>query len=128
MKLRSELNKWLATMRVSWSNYMVYKFNFLFLIIGPVVVFFFIRYSLWNAIYHLEGITVLQGYTFEKMLAYQVWVMVVGFLGLGYNGMQLAQDIRLGRISAYLIYPFGFWQYHASRFMFFLVMIKLDTQ
>lgn len=115
----AELNKWLATIRISWTNYLAYKLNFLLLIIGPVVVFFFIRYNLWSAIYHLEGITTLQGYTFEVMLAYQVWVMVVGFLGMAYNGMSLAHDIRLGRISAYLIYPFSFWKYHTSSFIAF---------
>ncbi|PKL75832.1 MAG: hypothetical protein CVV27_13375 [Candidatus Melainabacteria bacterium HGW-Melainabacteria-1] len=74
---------------------------------------------MWAAIFGLEGVSTIQGYSFEAMLAYQAWVMVVGFLGLGYNGMNLAEDIRLGRISAYLIYPFGFWQFHASSFLAF---------
>jgi ABC-2 type transport system permease protein len=115
----AELQKWAATIRISWAKYLAYKLNFLLLVIGPVLVFFFIRYNLWSAIYNIEGITNLQGYNFKQMLAYQVWVMIVGFLGLGYNGMNLAEDIRLGRISAYLIYPFGFWQFHASNFLAF---------
>lgn len=114
-----ELQKWWATIRISWSQQTAYKLNFVLLVIGPVLVFFFIRYSLWSAIYNLEGITTLQGYDFPSMLAYQVWVMIVGFLALGYNSRDLAQDIRLGRISAYLIYPFGFWQFHLSSFLAF---------
>ena len=104
---------------MSLSNHLAYKLNFLLLVLGPVIVFFFIRYNLWYAIFHIEGITILQGYTFPKMLAYQVWVMIVGFLGLGFNSMNLAEDIRLGRISAYLIYPFGFWQFHFCSFVAF---------
>ncbi|MBT9544014.1 MAG: ABC-2 family transporter protein [Candidatus Sericytochromatia bacterium] len=117
--LIAEYQKWTATIKIAWSKQLAYKLNFILLVIGPVLVFFFIRYNLWSAIYKIEGITTLQGYNFEQMLAYQVWVMIVGFLGLGYNGMNLAEDIRLGRISAYLIYPFGFWQFHACGFLAF---------
>ena len=115
----TEISKWWATLRVSWSQYLAYKLNFLLLVIGPVLVFFFIRYNLWASIYRLEGIETIQGYTFAEMLAYQVWVMVIGFLGQGYNGRNLAEDIRLGRISAYLIYPFSFWRFHAGNFLAF---------
>lgn len=117
--MMAELGKWWATFRVSWTQYLAYKLNFLLLIIGPVVVFFFIRYNLWKSIYTLEGITTLQGYDFPTMLTYQVWVMIIGFLGQGYNGRNLAEDIRLGRISAYLIYPFSFWRFHAGNFLAF---------
>lgn len=120
--LASEWPKWGATIRIALARLLAYKLNFLLLVIGPVLVFFFIRYNLWAAIYHLQGITTLQGYTFEQMLAYQVWVMLVGFLGQGYNGNNLAEDIRLGRISAYLLYPFGFWQYHSSAFLAFQIV------
>ncbi|MGE3728464.1 MAG: ABC transporter permease [Candidatus Sericytochromatia bacterium] len=118
-RLATEGQKWLATIQIAWSKQLAYKLNFILLVVGPVLVFFFIRYNLWSAIYKIEGITTLQGYNFEQMLAYQVWVMIVGFLGLGFNGMNLAEDIRLGRISAYLIYPFGFWQFHACNFLAF---------
>jgi ABC-2 type transport system permease protein len=119
MSLLGEARKWGATIQISWARYLAYKLNFGLQVIGPVLVFFFIRYNLWAAIYGLDGVTTLQGYSFEQMLAYQVWVMIVGFLGLGFNGTNLAEDIRLGRISAYLIYPFGFWEFHASSFLAF---------
>ncbi len=122
--LATELSKWGATIRVSWTKYLAYKLNFILLVIGPVLVFFFIRYNLWASIYSLEGITSLQGYDFASMLAYQVWVMIIGFLGQGYNGRNLAEDIRLGRISSYLLYPFSFWRFHAGNFVAFQ-MIQL---
>lgn len=115
----SEFSKWWATFRVSWTQYMAYKLNFVLLVVGPVLVFFFIRYNLWKSIYTLEGIETLQGYDFATMLTYQVWVMIIGFLGQGYNGRNLAEDIRLGRISSYLIYPFSFWRFHAGNFLAF---------
>lgn len=119
MSVLAEARKWGATIQISWARYLAYKLNFGLQVIGPVLVFFFVRYNLWAAIYGLHGVTTLQGYNFKQMLAYQVWVMIVGFLGLGFNGTNLAEDIRLGRISAYLIYPFGFWEFHASSFLAF---------
>ena len=112
-----ELAKWLATIQICWAKYMAYKLNFALMVLAPVIIFFFIRYHLWSAIYGIQGVTHLQGYDFKAMLAYQVWVMIVGLLGMSFNNMNLAEDIRLGRISAYLIYPFGFWQYHSSSFI-----------
>lgn len=120
--LQAEILKWTATIRIAWSKQLAYKLNFLIQVLGPALVLFFIRYNLWAAIYSLEGISTLQGYNFRQMLAYQAWVMLVAFLGLGFNGMNLAEDIRLGRISAYLVYPFGFWQFHASSFLAFQVL------
>src|SRR5690606_15115581 len=104
--MQAELDKWLQTIRISWTKQMAYKINFVLLIIGPTVVFFFIKYNLWSSIYGMEGVENIQGYDLPKMLTYQVWVMIVAFIAQGYNSMNLAEDIRLGRISSYLIYPF----------------------
>lgn len=118
-RLSANLNKWLATFRISWSQQMAYKLNFFLLILGPVFVFFFIRYNLWSSIYHLQKLDSLQGYTLDKMIAYQVWVLIVALLALSYTGMNIAMEIRLGRISSYLIYPFGFWSFHTASFLSF---------
>lgn len=111
------LLKWLQTIRIGWSQYLAYKLNFILLVIGPTVVFFFVKYNLWTAIYAMDGVESIQGYSLQGMLEYQVWVMIVGFLAQSYNSMNLAEDIRLGRISSYLVYPFGFWSFHAAKFL-----------
>ena len=116
MNLAANFPKWTQTMQVAWSNQLVYKLNFLMLVLGPVVVFFFIKYNLWSSIFGMPGVTTIQGYDLASMLEYQVWVMVVGLLAQSYNNMKLSEDIRLGRISSYLIYPFGFWQFHTASF------------
>jgi ABC-2 type transport system permease protein len=116
MNFGTNAAKWTQTMQVAWSNQLVYKLNFLMLILGPVIVFFFIKYNLWSSIFGMPGVTTIQGYNLESMLEYQVWVMIVGLLAQSYNNMKLSEDIRLGRISSYLIYPFGFWQFHTASF------------
>jgi ABC-2 type transport system permease protein len=47
----AELKKWLATIRISWSRQLAYKLNFLLLVIGPTLVFFFVKYNLWRSIF-----------------------------------------------------------------------------
>lgn len=115
-------DKWLATIRMSWQKQLAYKLNFVLLIIGPTVVFCFVKFNLWDAVYSLQGIETIQGYRLQDMLHYQLWGMIVGFLGQGYHNMNLAEDIRLGRISTYLVYPFGFWPYHTASFLAFQVL------
>jgi ABC-2 type transport system permease protein len=56
------------------------------------------------------------------MLHYQSWAFVVSLLIYGFNSQNLAEDIRHGRISSYLVYPFGFWQHHAAKFFAFLAL------
>ena len=117
-----EWPKWWQTMKMQWSNMMAYKLNFIFMVLGPSLVYLFIKYNVWTAIYDLQGQSTIQGYTRSSMINYQLWVFVVGILAQGFNSMDLAIDIRLGRISSYLIYPFDFWQYHSSRFVAFQLM------
>ena len=118
----AEWQKWWATIRISWSRQLAYKVNFLLLVIGPTVVFFFVKYNLWRSIYAIEGLESIQGYDLQAMLRYQIWGMMVGFLAQGFQNMNLSEDIRLGRISAYLVYPFGFWPFHTAGFIAFQVL------
>jgi ABC-2 type transport system permease protein len=117
--MRTEFLKWWQTMRVAWSGILAYRLNFLLMVIGPALVFFFIKYNLWSAIYGLKPDSQIQGYSFQTMIIYQAYVMIVGLMGQGHTSMDLSEDIRLGRISSYLIYPFDFWQFHTAAFLAF---------
>ena len=112
-----EYRKWKETASISINNTLVYKTNFLLQTFGPVLIFFLIQYNLWSSLYELQGIEEIRGYSKDSMLAYQGWVLVVTLLTQTYNSRNLAEDIRLGRISSYLIYPFEFWQYHLAAFL-----------
>ncbi|MBF0288996.1 MAG: ABC-2 family transporter protein [SAR324 cluster bacterium] len=111
-----EFLKWFQTMKVSWSEIMVYRLNFLLMVIGPMLVLFFIKYNVWSSIYQGTPGQEINGYTFAEMISYHLWFMIVSMLSMAYSGEDLAEDIRLGRISSYLIYPFNFWQFNTARF------------
>lgn len=109
--------KWLRTMIVTGTDRLAYKFDFVLYVIGPAVVFFFIKYNLWNAIFAFEDGKMIRGYNLQTMLEYQGWVMVVSLLAQGHRSLHLSDDIRLGRVSSFLLYPFGFWQFHTASFL-----------
>ena len=114
-----EAPKWLQTMQIECTNRLVYKADMLLQIVGPALVFFLIKYQLWSSIFSLKGIDLIAGYSLEAMLEYQAWVLLVGFISQSYNSRNLADDIRLGRISSYLVYPFEFWKFHTASFLGF---------
>ena len=113
------IEKWRQTIEVRWSQLMTYRLNFILQVFGPALVFFFIKYNLWSSIFGDDPESIIQGYTFEAMIAYQIWVLIIQLLGQGNDSMNLAEDIRLGRISSYLIYPFDFWKFHTAGFLAF---------
>lgn len=113
------LNKWIQTIKISWSNLLAYRLNFFLLIIGPAFVFFFIKYNLWYSIFQGNTNTTIGGYTLDQMIHYQFFTLITALIAQSSNGMKLSTDIRLGRISVFLIYPFNFWQYHCAHFLAF---------
>ncbi|GAB4009879.1 MAG: ABC-2 family transporter protein [Bdellovibrio sp.] len=115
------LSKWLETIRISMSKVMAYRLNFLLQIIGPTLVFYFIKYNLWSSIFKDDPMKEIGGYTLATMLAYHTWGLLVELLASGYTAMNLSEDIRLGRISTYLIYPFNFWEFHTASFIGFQI-------
>ena len=115
----NELKKWSETIKISWSKYTAYRLNFFLQIIGPTIVFFIIKYNLWSTIYKSSESEVIANFTLDRMLTYHAWVLITGLLVTSYTSMNLAEDIRMGRISTYLIYPFNFWEFHTASFLGF---------
>ncbi|OGG93253.1 MAG: hypothetical protein A2527_13465 [Candidatus Lambdaproteobacteria bacterium RIFOXYD2_FULL_50_16] len=110
------LAKWGATMAVTWSNLLVYRVNFILQSIAPLFVFLLVKLSLWYRIYEGQP-GLIGGYSFGQMAAYHLWVMITGLLVFNGNSQRISEDIRLGRITSYLIYPFSLWEFHGAGFL-----------
>lgn len=113
------IQKWKQTLIISFAKHTAYRLDFFLQIVAPALVFFFINYSLWTSIFGFNGTETINNYTLKQMIHYQVWVMIVGLLAQGHTSFNLSQDIRLGRISSYLIYPFNLWEFHTASFISF---------
>lgn len=113
------LAKWWQTMLTAWSQYTTYRLNFFLLVLGPALIFFFIKYNLWSAIYGGNEDVILRGFNQSEMISYHALVLIVSLLAQGHSANNLSEEIRMGRISTYLIYPFNFWEYHSAYFLGF---------
>ncbi|OIQ18865.1 MAG: hypothetical protein BM556_06180 [Bacteriovorax sp. MedPE-SWde] len=118
----NNLQKWVQTIKISWKRYTAYRLNFFLQIIGPSLIFFFIKYNLWSSIYSGEEGLVIKGYDFNQMITYHIWSFVVAQIAQGHTALNLSIDIRMGRISSYLIYPFNFWEFHTASFLGFQIL------
>ncbi len=114
-----EVIKWWKTIQYQWTISLAYRLNFFLEITAPVLVFFFVQYNLWSAIYGDDPELIIKGYTKVQMISYFGWTLIVGMISRGHMSGNIAEDIRLGRISAHLVYPFDFWKYHAANFLGF---------
>ena len=116
------LSKWYFTMKYFWTKSLAYRLNFFLEILGPILVFFFVNYNLWTSIYGGDKELLISGYTYDQMINYLAWGLIVGMLARGHMSGNLAEDIRLGRISSYLVYPFDFWEFQTASFLGFQVI------
>lgn len=118
----TSIGKWFKTIEIIIAKLTAYRLNFFLQVLGPFLVFFFVKYNLWTAIYQDNYEIILKGFTLNEMIQYHLWVMILGLIGNGYTGWDLSQEIRLGRVSTYLIYPFNLWEFHTASFLAFQVM------
>lgn len=118
----ANIQKWWITIQISWVKHTAYRLNFFLQIIGPALVFFFVKYNLWSSIYAGDETLVIKGFTFEGMINYHIWAFLVALVAQGHGSWNLAEDIRMGRISSYLIYPFNFWEFHTASWLSFQVI------
>jgi ABC-2 type transport system permease protein len=120
-QFRSELNKWRQTIVIAMNKHTAYRLNFFLQILVPVLVFYLVKYSLWDTIYTKPN-QVIAGLDRQHMMNYHFWIFITSIIACGSNAFDLSQDIRLGKISAYLIYPFNFWQFHCANFLGFQII------
>lgn len=110
--------KWQTSVQVFLSRSLIYKANFLAILIIPVFVFFAIQYSLWHSIYSSNPEKEIQGYTLSRMIEYQFWVFIFNlFVRSYFFSENISSHIRLGKISSFLLYPFHFIAYQFSSFI-----------
>ena len=132
INIHLEYLKWLQSIKISLSKNLNYKINFLLMMVIPILVFFAIKYNLWNSIYSTHSHDVIKGYSLSQMIEYQFWILIFElFVRSHFFSQNLSTDIRLGKISAFLLYPFGFINYQLSLFLsdkliqFFIGMFSL---
>jgi len=110
MQFQCEWDKWATSVSLNLSRLLVYKMNFVLQFLAPALIFLLIRWQVWNAVFFFNKIEKLGQYTLPEMLRYQALVLLIGLLTQSYHNRTFAEDIRYGKISAVLLFPFEFWK------------------
>ena len=114
-----EFAKWRTTIASSLARQMTYKVDFFLMLIAPSIVFVSVNYTVWRSIFTLRGDAPIGGFSMDEMLRYQCWSLIAAFLIRSHRSWDLSEDIRMGRITAFLLYPFDLWKFHACEFLAF---------
>src|SRR3989339_1859581 len=106
------MRKYFVLARLSWSNGLVYRLNFLMwrvrLILGLLTAFF-----LWNAVF--SGRDTLFGYSESAMITYILVASLLQSLVLATRSIDLAGIINSGDLSNILVKPISNFWYWLSR-------------
>ena len=115
------MKSYLAILRGAYMVGLVYRFGFLFSILGNVV-YMSITYFLWRSIY--QNRETLRGLTFDETYIYVALGSAVFILLKTYVDWQMSFDIREGMIATYLIKPIDlqFYALFSSLGFFFMNM------
>ncbi len=109
-----------AVFKVGIKTALVYRFHFFIsLITAPIYII--IYYSLWKSIFIYSGEPVIQGFTFQAMVAYYLLNMIVGNLVWSDIDAWLEFDIRHGHLISFMSRPISLFAWN----FYFEVGIKI---
>ncbi len=111
------VQKYSSVVRMEWIRALEYKANTL---VGTFSIFsgVLIEYVLWKRIFTTRGVQEINGFTFEALIVYIFFAMMVGQLKSSWVvSVDMIDSIRLGELNKYLIRPISFFTYNLSVFL-----------
>lgn len=121
------MHKYWSVFKINWQKSIEYRGEFLGHL-GMGVITFAVMYFVWSAVFKNQSI--FNGYTFSSMITYILMTKFLHFTNRGNTGRLIANDIKEGRISIYLLKPVNYlrWWFSvflADRFFEFLVRFAM---
>lgn len=104
----NRLRPYLALLRGSYMVGMIYRYGFLFTILGNIV-YLGVAFYLWRSIY--QNVRTLHGLTFDQTYLYVALGSAVFILLKTYADWMISYDIREGMIAVYLTKPLDYQFY-----------------
>jgi ABC-2 type transport system permease protein len=115
--MRVAISKYYTVMRMTWIQALEYKANTivgLFAVLSGVLI----EYILWDRIYETRGVEIINGFTFNQLIVYIFFGIMVGQLKSSWvTSFEMIDCIRGGGLNKYLIRPVSFFSYHFSLFI-----------
>lgn len=108
------MRKYWAIFKVNWQKSFEYRADFIGHL-GMGIITFVVMYFVWGAVF--KGRDTFNGYTFSSMMTYVLLTKFLHF-ALRHNiGRQIAEEIKEGRISLYLIKPVSYIKWWFAIFL-----------
>ncbi len=132
MKFYPRLSQANEIIKMTWHEFFAYRVDFFLKSIIPIIVFFLVKYFLWLNIYTGNGNELIKGMSFQEMMQYHLWVLATSLVILGTNSFNMAQDIRFGKITPFLLYPMPYAFHQMAVFIgqtifhFFVIFISFS--
>ena len=115
--IKNWISKYFAVIKVTWVQTLEYRANALvgiFAILSGLLI----EFVLWKQIFLIRGVETINGFTFEKLIVYIFFALMVGQLKSSWaNSFEMIESIRLGELNKYLIRPLSFFFYNFSLFI-----------
>jgi ABC-2 type transport system permease protein len=101
---------------IGLQNAMEYRVNFLISLLG-IAIPLVMQLYLWTAIFSNSSSDKVYGYSFQEMIIYVVLAGLLSKLvATGFEG-NMAEEIKNGGLSKFLIKPIGYFQYRICCFL-----------
>jgi ABC-2 type transport system permease protein len=97
----------LAALKNGFQDATAYRIEFLFEVLGAAVVPAAIQWVLWYALFRTGGATEIAGMTYAQMIHYTLASVLFSQVRGGDHDFELAEMIRSGQLSNYLLRPVG---------------------
>lgn len=109
-----EMKKYLAIFKVNWQKSFEYRADFIGHL-GMGIITFIVMYFIWTAVF--KSVTIFNGYTFSSMMTYVMMTKFLHFVQRGNIGRDIANEIKDGRVSVYLLKPVSYIKWWFSIFL-----------
>lgn len=108
------MRKYWAVFKISWQNAVEYRMEFIgHIMLGLISLL--VMYFIWSAVFKKREY--FGGYTFSSMMTYMILVRFFHFTKRTNVGRQIAQEIKEGRLSVYLIKPVNYLKWWLAAFL-----------
>lgn len=108
--------KYYRTFQMGLKNSMEYRVNFLLSIVS-VIFPVTIQYFLWTAVFKASAENTVYGYDYHQMIAYAISSAIIAKFTAGGFEWEVADDVKNGGLSKFIIKPVGYIKYRMSSFL-----------
>ncbi|MDP3735468.1 MAG: ABC-2 family transporter protein [bacterium] len=100
-------NKYLALIKANWQRGLTYRFTIVAYRVGEIAEMLLVL-VLWSAIFSASGEPLLRDFTYQEMVTYFLIGNLFNMVVRSFAEDRIANDIKRGRLSVYLLQPVSY--------------------